>query len=81
MASRKRYPADPLRVEVDARDGNDERKPPAAAFRVNMSKHFALLLLAVADFRAIAENERMGFAPWAERAREDLERMSGAAPA
>jgi DNA-binding SARP family transcriptional activator/tetratricopeptide (TPR) repeat protein len=37
---------------------------------------------AVAHFRrAIAENERMGFAPWAERAREDLERMSGAAPA
>ena len=47
-----------------------------------MSKHFALLLLAIADFRqAIAEDERMGFAPWAERAREDLERISGAAPA
>ena len=30
---------------------------------------------------AIAENERMGFAPWAERAREDLDRTSGAAPA
>jgi len=30
--------------------------------------------------RAIAENERMGFTPWAERAREDLERISGAAP-
>jgi hypothetical protein len=30
---------------------------------------------------AIAENERMGFAPWAERAREDLERIVGAAPA
>lgn len=31
--------------------------------------------------RAIAENERMGFAPWAERTRADLERLVGAAPA
>jgi DNA-binding SARP family transcriptional activator len=31
--------------------------------------------------RAIAANERMGFAPWVERARQDLERISGAAPA
>ena len=30
---------------------------------------------------AIEANERMGFAPWAERARQDLERISGAAPA
>jgi DNA-binding SARP family transcriptional activator len=36
------------------------------------TKHFRL---------AIESNERMGFAPWAERAREDLERISGAAPA
>jgi DNA-binding SARP family transcriptional activator/tetratricopeptide (TPR) repeat protein len=31
--------------------------------------------------RAIGENERMGFAPWAERARGDVERIVGAAPA
>jgi hypothetical protein len=31
--------------------------------------------------RAVAENEEMGFAPWAERARADLERVVGAAPA